>query len=105
MLRLVFAILFSIPLSLLLAVSPASSRDLDQDEALRLSREHKIMSLEQLLKTIAHLHPKAQLLEVELEEHHGQYQYDIDLLTAEGVARELTLNARTGDLISDEEDD
>lgn len=94
-----------LPLTLVLAALPAASRDLDQDEALQLSRAGRIMALEPLLHTIAKLYPKAQLLEVELEEHQGQYLYDIDLLTADGVARELEVDARNGQLLSDKEDD
>lgn len=91
--------------ALLMASFSASGRDLNQDEALQLTREGRIMPLEQLMQAIARLYPQAQLLEVDLEEHHGRYLYDIDLLTAEGVARELELDAHTGHLLQDKEDD
>ena len=91
--------------ALWLAALPAASRDLDQDEALRLTREGRIMPLERLMQAITQLYPQAQLLEVDLEEHNGQYLYDIDLLTANGFARELELDARTGQLLRDKEDD
>ena len=42
-------LLVTLPLALLLAAAPAVSRDLDQDEALRLRREGLIMPLEALL--------------------------------------------------------
>lgn len=96
-----------LPLLLLGLLSPfmANSRDLNQDEALQLRQEGRIIPLEQLMQTISRLYPQAQLLEVDLEEHNGTYQYDIDLLTAEGFARELELDAHTGHVLHDKEDD
>lgn len=98
------ATLFIFPLALLLAATPAASRDLDQDEALRLRREGLILPLESLLRKAMERHPGARLLEAELEEEDGVYVYEIELLTADGVARELELDARDGRLLKDEED-
>jgi uncharacterized membrane protein YkoI len=98
------AILLSFPVALLLTATPAASRDLDQDEALRLRREGLIMPLEALLQRAMERYPSARLLEAELEEEDGVYVYEIELLTADGVARELELDARDGRLLKDEED-
>ncbi|MCH2341904.1 PepSY domain-containing protein [Pseudomonas sp. NPDC047963] len=97
-------ILFTLPLALLLAATPVASRDLDQDEALRLRREGLILPLESLLRQAMERHPGARLLEAELEEEDGIFVYEIELLTADGVARELELDARDGRLLKDEED-
>ncbi len=97
-------ILLPLPLALLLAAMPAASRDLDQDEALRLRRDGLIMPLEALLQRAMERYPGARLLEAELEEEDGSYIYEIELLTADGVARELELDARDGRLLKDEED-
>lgn len=96
--------LLIIPLTLLFAATPVASRDLDQDEALRLRREGLIQPLESLLNQAMERHPGARLLEAELEEEDGIYVYEIELLTADGVARELELDARDGRLLKDEED-
>ncbi|AHL76768.1 peptidase [Stutzerimonas stutzeri] len=98
------AILFTTPLALLLAATPAASRDLDQDEALQLRHEGLIVPLETLLQHAMARYPGARLLEAELEEEDGIYVYEIELLTADGVARELELDARDGRLLKDEED-
>ncbi len=98
------ALLFTAPLALLLAATPAASRDLDQDEALRLRREGLILPLENLLQPALARYPGARLLEAELEEEDDRYVYEIELLTADGVARELELDARDGRLLKDEED-
>ncbi|MCW3149728.1 PepSY domain-containing protein [Stutzerimonas stutzeri] len=97
-------ILVTLPLALLLAAAPAVSRDLDQDEALRLRRDGLIQPLENLLQQALERHPGARLLEAELEEEDGRYVYEIELLTSGGVARELELDARTGTLLKDEVD-
>ncbi|WP_222910756.1 PepSY domain-containing protein [Pseudomonas sp. DNDY-54] len=98
------ATLLTLPLVLLLAATPVASRDLDQDEALRLRRDGLIQPLESVLQQAMARHPGARLLEAELEEEDGVYVYEIELLTADGVARELELDARDGRLLKDEED-
>ena len=91
-------------LALVLLCSTAMARDLDQDEALALRRDGVILPLEQVLQQAMDRYPGAKLLEVELEEKHDVYIYEVELLTAEGVARELHLKADTGELVKDKED-
>jgi len=57
-----------------------------------------------LLQQALQRHPGAHLLEAELEEEDERYVYEIELLTGEGVARELELDARTGEVLKDEVD-
>lgn len=92
-------------LALLAVCSLAMARDLDQDEALKLRREGVILPLEQLLQTALGRYPGARLLEAELEEDDDEYVYEVELLTTEGVVRELKLDAASGKLLKDEEDD
>ncbi|MGE8066362.1 PepSY domain-containing protein [Pseudomonas sp. NPDC089569] len=87
-----------------LTVGLAHARDLDQDQALRLRQQGVILPLEQLLQLALDRYPGAKLLEAELEQKHGTYIYDVELLTAEGVVRELDLDAATGRLLKDKED-
>ncbi|MDG9882165.1 PepSY domain-containing protein [Pseudomonas putida CSV86] len=94
------------PLLALLAVcSLALARDLDQDEALALRRDGVILPLEQLLQAALGRYPGARLLEAELEEDDDVYVYEVELLTGEGVVREIKLDAASGTLLKDEEDD
>ncbi len=90
---------------ILLSSVHALGRDLDQDEALRLNRSGQILPLESILLEVRKHYPDAQLLEVELDEHHDNYTYDVELLTKAGQARELEMDARTGKLLQDKEDD
>lgn len=92
-------------LALLACCSLAVARDLDQDEALRLRQEGVILPLEQLLQQALARYPGAKLLEAELEEEDDIYVYEVELLTTGGVVREIELDATTGRLIKDKEDD
>jgi len=91
-------------LLLLAFCSVAMARDLDQDEALRLRQQGVILPLEQLLQQAMDRYPGAKLLEAELEEKHNIYLYDVELLTPEGVVRELHIDATDGRLLKDKED-
>lgn len=92
-------------LALLVLCTPALARDLDQDEALELRQKGIILPLEQLLNSALGRYPGAKLLEAELEEKHNRYEYEVELVTPQGVVREIKFDARTGVLIKDEEDD
>ncbi|MGE8098210.1 PepSY domain-containing protein [Pseudomonas fluorescens] len=92
-------------LMLLAFCSAVVARDLDQDEALRLRQKGVILPLEQLLQQAMDRHPGAKLLEAGLEQKHDVYIYEVELLTADGVVRELDLEAATGRLIKDKDDD
>lgn len=97
-------LLTRILLFVLLAGS-VNARDLSQDEALRLREQGRIISLEKLLALVAQHHPQASLLEVELEEDDDIYIYEVELATRDGVVRELEIDAATGEILKDEEDD
>lgn len=82
-----------------------AAHDLRQDEALRLRQEGTILSSQTFIERALERHPKARLLELELEEESGRYVYEIELLTVQGQVRELKFDASSGDLLEDEEDD
>ncbi|APC18415.1 peptidase [Pseudomonas frederiksbergensis] len=92
-------------LTLLAFCSVVVARDLGPDEALRLRQQGVILPLEQLLQQAMDRHPGAKLLEAGLEKKHDVYLYNVELLTADGVVRELDLEAATGRLIKDKVDD
>ncbi|MBB4863375.1 putative membrane protein YkoI [Pseudomonas nitritireducens] len=92
-------------LALLAMVGAAQAHDLSQDEALRLSREGVIRPFEEILPAAMNRYPGSRLLEAELEKEHGNYIYEVELLTVDGVVRELELDARDGRILKDKEDD
>ena len=87
------------------ASSQVVARDLSQDEALRLRQDGTILSSQTFIERALERHPKARLLELELEEKHGRYVYEVELLTVQGQVRELKFDASSGELLEDEEDD
>ena len=89
----------------LTVVSQVSARDLSQDQALKLRKEGKVLSSQTLIERALERHPKARLLELELEEKHGRYVYEVELLTVQGQVRELKFDASSGELLEDGEDD
>ena len=92
--------------AMLLALPPAAqARDLDHDEALRLRQEGVIRPLEALIATAFARYPGAELLEAELEEEDDVLVYEVELLTTEGIVRELELDARDGRILKDEVED
>lgn len=86
-------------------VCQAVARDLSQDEALKLRKEGRVLASQTFIEHALERHPKARLLELELEEKHGRYVYEVELLTTYGQVRELKFDASSGELLEDEEDD
>jgi len=92
--------------ALLLALVPlAPALDVDQDEALRLRQSGEVLSFQAILRQADERYPGARLLEAELDDDDGELIYDIELLTDDGVVRELEIDARTGRVLEDEVDD
>lgn len=83
----------------------AGARDVGQDEALRLRQAGNIIALETLITMINQRYPHSSLLEVELEDEDSVYIYEVELITADGSVRDIEIDARTGKIIKDEEDD
>ena len=91
--------------ALLLALVPlAPALDVDQDEALRLRHSGEVLSFQAILRQAEERYPGARLLEAELDDDDGELIYEIELLTDDGVVRELEIDARTGRVLEDEVD-
>lgn len=83
----------------------AMAKDLSQNEALKLREAGKIIALDELLTRIDNRYPNARLLDIELDEEDERYVYEVELITRDGVVRELLINAATGAILEDEIDD
>lgn len=99
-----FPLVTLLVVALALSAGAAQARNLGQDEALRLSREGVIRPFEEILPIAQARYPGSKLLEAELEKEHDNYVYEVELLTVEGVVRELELDARDGRILKDKED-
>ena len=75
----------------------------DYEEAYRLRERKEILPLEEPLRR-AGQPPRARIQEIETELEHGRRVYEIELLDGDGRIRELTIDARSGTVLSDEED-
>lgn len=81
------------------------AKDLSQNEALQLREAGRIIALDDLLTNIDTRYPHARLLDIELDEEDDAYVYEVELITRDGVVRELLIDATTGHILEDEIDD
>lgn len=78
--------------------------DGDHLKAKALVEAGSIIPLEQILKQVATDHP-GRIIEVEFEQEHGQYLYEIELVDEKGLVWELEYDAKNGNLIEKEQED
>lgn len=77
--------------------------DSDYDTARQLQQSGDILPLETILQKVQAQHP-GKVLEIELEQHHGQLKYEIELLDPQGKVWELEIDPRSGNLLRKKED-
>jgi uncharacterized membrane protein YkoI len=81
-------------------VLPAGARDhRDHERALQAVQSGQVLPLRTVLERLEREHP-GQVLEVELEQDHGAWIYEVKLLQAGGQRVKLKLDARTAALLS-----
>ncbi|MCU0816230.1 MAG: PepSY domain-containing protein [Cypionkella sp.] len=66
-------------------------------------KQGKILPLATILDRVAAVQP-GQVIEVELEDDDGIQLYEVELITPDGRLLEVELDARTGDILSVDED-
>ena len=76
----------------------------DHWEAHRLRQSGAILPLEQILESVHQTHP-GRILEVKLDEEHGSYVYEIELLDDYGRVWELEIDATSGRLLESEQEE
>lgn len=82
-----------------LVTAPASaSPPVDHERARRAVQSGAILPLPVVLERLAREHP-GQVMEVELEEDHGQWIYEIKLLNTSGQLSKLKLDARSAAIL------
>ena len=91
--------------TLALGANLALARDLGPDEALKLRDAGTIQSFEKLNEAALAQHPSATIEETELEEEYGRYVYQLELRDAKGVQWDLELDAKTGEILKNHQDD
>lgn len=83
----------------------AQARDLGPDEALKLRDAGTVQSFEKLNAAALAKHPGATVEETELEEEYGRYLYQVELRDGKGLQWDLELDAVTGEVLKDHQDD
>lgn len=93
-----------IAISCSIAPAHAGTDDRDQQARIRTAvQSGKIIPLPRIL-TLAQRRVPGEILEVELEEEHDRFEYEVKIMTAEGRIMEITLDARTGAVLEVERD-
>lgn len=70
----------------------------DHERALQAVQSGQVMPLPKVLALVEKAHP-GHVLEVELESHDRQWQYEIKLLQPDGRLMKLKVDARTGEVL------
>lgn len=83
----------------------AQARDLGPDEALKLRDSGSIQSFEKLNELALAQHPGSIIRETELENEWGRYIYQLDVVDAKGVEWDVELDAATGEILKNHQDD
>ncbi len=83
----------------------AQARDLGPDEALKLRDSGTIQSFEKLNDLALAQHPSGVIRETELENEYGRYIYQLEVVDAKGVEWDLELDATSGEILKNHQDD
>ena len=104
--RNLLALALAVPM--LAAPAAASLPDRKEAKSVRKSQDHdlarqavlrrEVLPLPRIL-TLAGGYQAGEVIEIELKSRRGMLQYDVHVLTAAGVVRELLIDARTGKLL------
>ena len=87
-----------------LSVGMTPLADSDHNAARRLQQAGAILPLETIIERAQAVHP-GRIIEVELEEKHGRYIYEIESVDKKGQVQEMKFDAKSGKLLSSKRDD
>ena len=83
----------------------AQARDIAPDEVVKLHSADTIQSFEKLNEAVLAQHRGATIEDGELEEEQGRYVYELEVRDAQGVEWDLELDAATGEILKNHQDD
>ena len=79
--------------------------DVPVDQIPQLVKDGKIKPLEELNQIVLKLHPGATITDSDLDQHPSLYEYEVELKDAKGVEWDVDLNAATGEVLKNKQDD
>jgi uncharacterized membrane protein YkoI len=82
-----------------------AGEDIGPDKAVELLNAGTIKPFEQLSAAALASHPNATIGDTELESEHGEYVYKVELRDGEGREWDVKVDATTGAVLSDRQDD
>lgn len=83
----------------------ANARDLGPDEALKLRDAGTIKDFQALNESVLNLHPGGRISETELEQEYGKYIYQLEVMDKDGIKWDVELDATTGQMLKNQQDD
>ncbi len=87
------------------ATTGVATADMRIDEAVKLHDSGKIMKFEKLNEAVMKQHPGATITDTELEDNYGKHVYQVELRDKDGQEWDIDLDAATGDVLKNEQDD
>lgn len=92
-------------MTLLAAVAVQADDDVGIDQAIQLQQAGTIKPFELLNNAALGKHPNGVIGDTELEQEYGKYVYKVELRDAQGKQWDVDLDAATGTVLADREDD
>lgn len=81
-----------------------SYADDDHDRARELRQNGEVLPLVDVVGKLQQQHP-GRVLQVELEQEHGRWLYEVEMLSEDGAVWEYKLDAASGELLKQERED
>ncbi len=89
----------------LLGATGVATADMRIDEAVKLHDSGKIMPFEKLNEAVMKQHPGANITDTDLDDNYGKYVYEVELRDKDGQEWDVDLDASTGDVLKNKQDD
>ncbi|WP_296268601.1 PepSY domain-containing protein [Pseudomonas sp. UBA6562] len=90
--------------TLTFASAAAFAKDIQPDEVVKLVGNKTIKSLDELKAAAVAKHPGSTVTDSELEDEYGRYIYKVELRDSNNVEWDVALDAKTGEVLKDEQD-
>ena len=91
--------------ALTLTAGLAQAKDVTVNQIPQLAKDGKIKPLEELNQIVMKLHPGATITDSDLDNHFNSYEYEVELRDAKGVEWDVDVNAATGEVLKNKQDD
>ena len=91
--------------ALTLTAGLAQAADVPVDQIPQLVKDGKIKPQEELNQIVLKLHPGATITDSDLDKHSNIYEYEVELRDAKNVEWDVDLNAATGEVLKNKQDD